>query len=96
MENKFTQGPWTVSRMVNDYSIFSDKDKEIAAAYQYSRNIDKEEAEANAKLIAAAPELLAALIRFQEEWIVSGNPAQRANNHTIERQINAAIQKAIY
>jgi len=48
----------------------------------------------NAKLIVAAPVMLEALKRFQEEWVVNGNPAQRANNYSIEKQINAVIKRA--
>lgn len=38
--------------------------------------------------------LLAALVRWQEEWEVDGGPAQKANNYSIEQQIKAAIAKA--
>ena len=54
----------------------------------------KVEITSKAHLIASAPELLAALERFQNEWVVNGNPRQRANNYTIEVQINRAINKA--
>lgn len=60
MNNKHTPGTWNVSKTINDYAIYSSQNdsKDIAAVYQYSRSIAPEEAEANAKLIAAAPELL--------------------------------------
>jgi len=42
----------------------------------------------------AIPEMFKALIRWQEEWVGNGTPAQRANNYSIELQINEAIEKA--
>lgn len=59
MNNKHTPGQWAKSKTINDYAIYSDNNdsKDIAAVYQYSRSIPPEEAEANAQLIAAAPEL---------------------------------------
>lgn len=56
--------------------------------------IDPNECLSNGKLMAAAPKLLKALKRFQQEWVVNGNPIQRANNFSIEEQINEAIKEA--
>lgn len=59
METKHTKGDWNVSKTVNDYAIHTEgSPKDLALVYEYSRGIPKEEAEANAKLIAAAPDLL--------------------------------------
>lgn len=62
-----TAGQWSVSKTVNDFAIYSDTNdsKDIAAVYQNSRSIPQGEAEANAKLIAAAPLLLEAAIKMQ-------------------------------
>ena len=77
METKHTQGEWSVSKTVNDYAIHTEgSPKDIALVYEYSRAIPKEEAEANAKLIAAAPDLLQSLRQFihsvQHEGVING------------------------
>ena len=62
MENKFTKGKWHVEHhheSDNCYYISSEKDIVITTAWQ--GRAFKDEAEYNAKLIAAAPELLDAL-----------------------------------
>ena len=62
MENKFTKGKWHVEHhheSDNCYYISSEKDIVITTAWQ--GRAFKNEAEYNAKLIAAAPELLDAL-----------------------------------
>lgn len=52
------------------------------------------ENKANAKLIAAAPDLYEALKRWQDQWVVNPTPQQAANNYSIEIQINNALNKA--
>ena len=56
-----------------------------------------EEANANARLIAAAPDLLEALKRQQaniRHWIETGVPATPEESKSISDQIDAAISKA--
>ena len=66
METKHTKGEWALRNPIAEYNAYSNM---WCCAIQYGEDIGqmifgktKEEAEANAKLIAAAPELLEALI----------------------------------
>ena len=63
MESKHTKGEWTATQ-----TSISDSNGVIATTYVNTakRYIGKQEAEANAKLIAAAPELLEALITIRD------------------------------
>jgi len=66
-----TEGPWKLNWRVTKYEIFSDD--EMAGWFTPSR---LPEDEANARLIAAAPDLLAELQhlrRLLHPWIESGN-----------------------
>jgi hypothetical protein len=57
-----TPGTWMFSKNSHDYSIHSDqRSADIALVRNTSREISDEEAEANARLIAAAPKLLKAM-----------------------------------
>lgn len=97
MGNNFkgTQGEWHVSKMVTDWEIYTEKRQSIAAAYEYSRSIPKEEAEANAKLIAAAPELLEALQKVREMIsLKDGRATLRTSREFVNEVIESAIQKA--
>lgn len=69
-ETKFTPGPWTVSEYTNydGWSVFADVIGCVAErwpAYTMSED-QKTEAHANARLIAAAPELYEALKSARE------------------------------
>lgn len=70
-EFKGTPGPW--ERDVRDIYP-AESDYEIAIVYDGKDtsilNLDKEVAEANARLIAAAPELLEALLKDDPEFKV--------------------------
>lgn len=68
--SKSTPGPWRVH--CDDRQRVCDRDpvKQIARTYVGSGVREREEAEANAHLIAAAPELLAA-VRSVVEWFDS-------------------------
>src|SRR5688572_8838355 len=99
MNSTKTKQAWTVTNSNN--SDFLDIDGEsricsidVSEPVLAEQGITRREAEANAKLIASAPLLLEALKRFQDERVVNGNPAQRANNYCIEQQIQKAIQTA--
>lgn len=85
---KHTPGKWEASKTINDYAIYSDtnESKDIAAVYQNSRSIPKEEAQANAKLIAAAPDMLEAL-QAVERWL-------NGEENEFQETVIQAIRKA--
>lgn len=57
MKTKHTKGNWVYQKYSTDYGVYSEtgNGRDIALVREYGSD---EEAEANAKLIAAAPELL--------------------------------------
>jgi Asp/Glu/hydantoin racemase len=59
--NKHTPGPWTLSSNRAGHAIVCASGKTVAAAHLLGTIHPREEVEANALLIAAAPDLLAAL-----------------------------------
>lgn len=66
MEAKHTEGPWSIRSFANSYSIESVNDIEVAATTDPAdAGVSDDEAAANANLIAAAPDLLAALVDAQ-------------------------------
>lgn len=110
MKTQHTQGKWNVKRYSKLELIIhtgetisdsksnwrNDKRGSFVCSIRWDKNsggINAED-EANARLIAAAPDLLSALERWQDEWVVNGTPAQKANNYAIEQQIQTAINKA--
>jgi len=67
VKNKFTPGPWYLSMHGGEHSqgIYSEsRSRDIALVYN---DCDKDEDQANADLLACAPELLEALERLLEE-----------------------------
>ena len=92
---KYTQGQWEVVAQTNGYTIENGKGQVIAVIDENSE-ISKEEAIANAKIIAAAPELLKALKRLLTEachnsFIVTGD----LENTILEQEAVDTIFKAI-
>ncbi len=67
---KHTQGNWMASKYSYDWGVYSNKNqgRDIALVREYG---SLEEGEANAKLIAAAPDLLEALIELSDYVIRS-------------------------
>ena len=98
---KHTPGIWNYSKTVNDYSIHAGTSpSDIAGVYQYSRNIPPEEAEANAKLIAAAPDLLQALQDAEHLLRIyyrdANKNASDEETNKVLAQCSSAVSKAIY
>lgn len=93
---KHTQGQWkVVAQMPSGYTIENEKGQ-IIAIIDENGDMSKEEAIANAKLIAAAPELLKALRRLLTEachnsFIATGD----LENTILEQEAVDAIFKAI-
>lgn len=102
-----TKGQWKIKHSLSNYSfnivgsVFGGKYKIARIPYPYDNNFPKElnereklEAEANAKLIAAAPELLEALQSIATGEI-SGNTKNYKDTVFIMKQIAIeAIKKA--
>ena len=99
-----TPGPWNFARAVkpganeeNNHLIYNGEKRHIAEVFQYQEHdfiIELAEASANARLIAAAPELLEALKEIAKgEGPYSMDRLTHANN-TIENMI-AIAQQAI-
>lgn len=69
METKHTAGNWDYTINSSSISIYTDLDThpfDLATIHTTSKGCDDEEAEANAKLIAAAPQLLECLKKAHE------------------------------
>jgi hypothetical protein len=76
--SKHTPGPWRYRKgdewshsVVTDHGTLPDGSENAWTVATLNKNRD--EHEANAKLIAAAPELLEALILLEKEMVLSGN-----------------------
>lgn len=89
--NKFkgTPGPW----IEGDCSVYAENDSDIAAVYDGQPtsilDMNKDVAQANARLIAAAPELLEAAKSALENW---GTLSQLLETHSA---LEAAVNKAL-
>lgn len=81
--NAHTQGPWTVNGR-----YVSTSDATVAHVSGEGRSITPEQAIANGRLIAAAPELLAALQAVSAYWAGGDVPAD------INTVMQAAINRA--
>lgn len=81
---KHTAGPWAVTGGQTVHQPNKDHYKPICKAYgKYHKDADKSEAEANARLIAAAPELLDALklaLKQNEcDMVMTGEECRKAS-----------------
>lgn len=87
---KHTVGPWSVSHLLGDVYIHGEQDNAtVSLAHVYARDeFASLPLEANARLIAAAPELLAAC-----EAAYIALPMAKHNEET-NAALKAAIQKA--
>jgi hypothetical protein len=82
MENKYTTGPWNVEKCRYGFAVYASKTGDVVVKTEDAEGrygaIDNE---ADARLIAAAPELLAAL-KGMEKWassIYDGYPPSTAS-----------------
>jgi hypothetical protein len=93
MENTYTPGPWRLSAG-DETAIFTGCGKRISAAYSGGLSgIGIGEAEANARLIAAAPDMIAAL---QMALIaLERSEKERGIRHLETFAVRAAIAKAV-
>ena len=92
MNTRFTPGPWIVEgKHGNRHWITVDNNIVAEVLNNPSVNID-EESEANARLIAAAPELLEALVLAYSFMVTDPQHQGRNILETIKTTINKAIE----
>lgn len=97
-EIKHTPGPWTIGRdcLPGGPSFMAIHSSDRAATAICSMRVNVPEVAANARLIAAAPDLLAALQAFYKWWgsidCICLNPEPIPN--ALGEQMEAAIAKA--
>jgi len=102
METKHTPGPWFATRAERYFYIFSEKQPNAAIPDFFAEirafEKDIEKSEANARLIAAAPDLLEkceiALSYIEAVCFNTPNPKKRKNYADCAGQLRAAIAKA--
>lgn len=94
-----TPGPWTIATIAGSFAVATSPDSVgekmhcicVTAGKGCSLTL------VNARLIAAAPDLLAALKRQQSNirrWLETGVPADAEESRSISEQIDAAIKLA--
>ena len=96
MEFKGTKGEWKVNLCDDTRSIISTNEKSLVDVwYALSDNFpSRDEGKANAKLIAAAPELLKALmlmIKTYEGFNGAGNANKSSSIYKAQQVINKAL-----
>jgi hypothetical protein len=91
-----TPGPWTTwTPGLGPPRVYTTRKTELIATPAYRRNLDEEEA--NARLIAAAPELLEALKGLDEAYCRAGQPLTKDERYEDRKRLiaaRAAIAKA--
>ena len=97
MKTKHTAGPWDFTIDPRHTGIITFGNSDIIIGELYGNDISQEDTLANAKLIAAAPELLAAIKRA--EHFMQSQPIFNAGQHhegfmRAITDIKIAIQKA--
>jgi len=92
-----TPGPWSIHKpLIGEHKILDSQGHVLAEVFTTTDNIADEDtfwvpAEANARLIAAAPELLAAIKQITA-WEHVG--AIHYPDNTVGKQLNALISRA--
>lgn len=96
--SKHTPGPWELrGRTVKGPHPRYEGELRTVASAQWSKGTWKDEAEANARLIAAAPDMLQALqemIANCDRWLETGIPADAEESKRLYNQMAAALKKA--
>lgn len=87
MKTKFTPGPWRTGG-AGKVIIYAGDGFAVANATIYHGRQEPGESQANARLIAAAPDLLASMLNIRAMADTSGD-------HAILEEANEAIAKAI-
>lgn len=91
-KRQHTPGPWTLEVGVTVLDKVWDAEGQFpVASFITGRRHDADEGTANAKLIAAAPDLLAALIELEK---VESSPHSETVRYLAREQARAAIAKA--
>ena len=92
-----TPGPWEASQAIRQgYAVYS-KDGVIVGCEDEEGRYGAVRYAADARLIAAAPNMLAALKRQQaniRRWLETGEPATTEESKSISDEIDAAIYAA--
>lgn len=95
MSKKFTPGPWHDNKFGDGFAVFAGGTSRIAYCYAVFENRTVEEAEANARLISAAPELLNALGRALFHATLRGWATTEGHELAeVHAEMKAAIAKA--
>lgn len=100
---KHTPGPWAATRwqlfepLCGVQIAVSANDRRAIALTGLEGDKDEAESRANARLIAAAPELLAALKQIRADWAAIGDERQAPDEINVNEHwdaVDAAIAKA--
>ena len=99
MKSKHTKGPWFHSyreRPNGTYAeeVYDDKGETIAICAWYSVHLDNEANEANAQLIAAAPDMAEALQEMMGVFKNVLDDPTRAKEFSCYKKAKAALKKA--
>lgn len=96
MKTQFTPGPWTIDEEryeqgISHFAISSRHNGEMVCSVSPTR-LRREQDDANARLIAAAPELFAALQALLPTYIMAADST--AEQHAVVAQARKALAKA--
>ena len=93
MTQKHTPGPWTYRFRSGGTTIEPENDDRVLAVVRITRDVG--DADANAKLIAAAPELLAACRNALDAlYLMGDDESHLAYRQAAVKELEAALAKA--